>query len=109
MSKWSHINVFYILGVAEESPEPEEFKSLLHKRLYQRNMEVYKNIQGNVNENYTKMPQKLKDLSTTLDGTQGTFQEALMALQQANHHCSETYWCMDDSINIASTINFPNV
>merc|ERR1712018_1085697 len=66
-----------IQSVAEESPEPEEFKSLLHKRLYQRNMEVYKNIQGNVNENYTKMPQKLKDLSTTLDGTQGTFQKAL--------------------------------
>ena len=72
-------------------------------------MEVYKSIQTNVNESYTKLPQKLKYLGTTLDTTQGTFQESVMALQQANHHCSETYWCMDDSINIASGINFPNV
>jgi len=93
----------------EESSEPEEFKSLLHKKLYQRNTEVYKTIQTNVNENYTKMPQKLKELGMTLDNTQGTFQDSVMALQQANHHCAETFWSMDDSINIASGINFPNV
>lgn len=62
-----------------------------------------------MNENYTKMPQKLKELGMTLDNTQGTFQDSVMALQQANHHCAETFWSMDDSINIASGINFPNV
>ena len=44
----------FLFKDVEESTEPEEFKSLLHKKLYQRNMEVYKSIQTNVNESYTK-------------------------------------------------------
>ena len=92
----------------EEGPEEEEFKSLLHKKLYERNLSLHKNIQTKVNENYTKVPQKLNDLSQGLSSTESVFQEALMALQQANHHCSESFWTMDDSINIANNITFPN-
>ena len=92
----------------EEEPQEEEFKSLLHKKLYERNLSLHRNIQTKVNENYTKVPQKLNELSQGLSNTESVFQEALMALQQANHHCSETFWTMDDSINIANNITFPN-
>ena len=98
----------YLFSDLEEEPEEEEFKSLLHKKLYERNLSLHKNIQTKVNENYTKVPQKLNELSQGLSNTESVFQEALMALQQANHHCSETFWTMDDSINIANSIEFPN-
>jgi len=89
-------------------PEEEEFKSLLHKKLYERNLALHKDIHSKVTENYTKVPQKLSDLRQNLTATEATFQESLMALQRANHHCSETFWNMDDSINIANSITFPN-
>jgi hypothetical protein len=47
-------------------------------------------------------------LGGNLAQTQNVFQEAVMSLQQANHHCSETFWTLDDSVNIANTISFPN-
>jgi len=89
-------------------PEEEEFKSLLHKKLYERNLALHKDIHSKVTENYTKVPQKLSDLRQNLTATETTFQESVMALQRANHHCSETFWTMDDSINIANSIPFPN-
>lgn len=92
----------------EDESEEEEFKSLLHKKLYERNQSLHRNIHTKVNDNYTRVPQKLNDLSQGLSATESVFQEALMALQKANHHCSETYWNMDDSINIANNITFPS-
>merc|ERR1712004_621898 len=97
-----------IQNIEVEGEKEEEFKSLLHKKLYERNQSLHRNIHTKVNENYTRIPQKLNDLSQGLSATESVFQEALMALQKANHHCSETYWNMDDSINIANNITFPN-
>ena len=104
----SPYDVFLILDIEIEGEKEEEFKSLLHKKLYERNQSLHRNIHTKVNENYTRIPQKLNDLSQGLSATESVFQEALMALQKANHHCSETYWNMDDSINIANNITFPN-
>jgi len=91
-----------------EEPEEEEFKSLLHKKLHERNLSLQKDIHKKVTDNYTKVPQKLSDIRQNLTTSEANFQETLMALQQANHHCSETFWNMDDSINIANSITFPN-
>ena len=91
-----------------EEPEEEQFKSLLHKKLYERNLALHRDIHSKVTENYTKVPQKLSELRQNLTSSEAIFQESLMALQQANHHCSETFWNMDDSINIANSIAFPN-
>lgn len=104
----SPYDVFLILDIEVEGEKEEDFKSLLHKKLYERNQSLHRNIHTKVNENYTRIPQKLNDLSQGLSATESVFQEALMALQKANHHCSETYWNMDDSINIANNITFPN-
>ena len=89
-----------------EEPEEEEFKSLLHKKLHERNLSLQKDIHKKVTDNYTKVPQKLSDIRQNLTTSEANFQETLMALQQANHHCSETFWNMDDSINIANSITF---
>ena len=97
----------HILDLNSDTEE-EEFKSLLHKKLYERNQSLHKNLQSKVTENYTKVPEKLSELRRNFSSTEENFQEMLMALQQANHHCGETFWSMDDSINIANTIVFPN-
>ena len=102
------IQIVIIISDLSVEPEEEEFKSLLHKKLYERNLALHKDIHSKVTENYTKVPQKLSDLRQNLTATEATFQESLMALQRANHHCSETFWNMDDSINIANSIAFPN-
>ena len=98
----------YLFSDLSVEPEEEDFKSLLHKKLYERNLALHKDIHSKVSENYTKVPQKLSDLRQNLTATETTFQESVMALQRANHHCSETFWTMDDSINIANSIPFPN-
>ena len=106
--KKKFLGFFCFLDIGVEGEKEEEFKSLLHKKLYERNQSLHRNIHTKVNENYIRIPQKLNDLSQGLSATESVFQEALMALQKANHHCSETYWNMDDSINIANNITFPN-
>ena len=60
----------------DQEPEQEEFKSLLHKKLYERNLSLHKSIQDKVNENYTKVPQKLANLGQKLSATEITFQES---------------------------------
>ena len=81
---------------------------MLHKKLYERNMNLHKSIQSKVNDNYTLVPTKLATLRQNLSSTEEVFQESVMALQKANHHCSETFWNMDDSISLANQIAFPN-
>ena len=107
MSDLNSIFIDFFSDLNEE-PEEEEFKSLLHKKLHERNLSLQKDIHKKVTDNYTKVPQKLSDIRQNLTTSEANFQETLMALQQANHHCSETFWNMDDSINIANSITFPN-
>merc|ERR1711953_605642 len=71
-----------IQNIEVEGEKEEEFKSLLHKKLYERNQSLHRNIHTKVNENYTRIPQKLNNLSQGLSATESVFQEALMALQK---------------------------
>merc|ERR1719436_1608551 len=53
-----------------EEPEEEQFKSLLHKKLYERNLALHRDIHSKVTENYTKVPQKLSELRQNLTSSE---------------------------------------
>ena len=97
-----------IRDAANNEDEEEEFKSLLHKKLYERNQALHRSLQSKVSENYTQIPEKMLELRRSFAGTEETLQESVMALQKSNHHCGEVFWSMDDSINIANSLQFPN-
>lgn len=83
--------------------------SILHDKLYEKNITLRKEIDALVNDSCGSVATKLQDLLTDLSKTQLYFQESVISIQQAKANSNDILLCLDNIGETSKSSRFPRL
>jgi len=94
-------------SVEEGQVKSPTHKSLLHKKLYEKNVAIYNNANAYFQDLFSKNDSELQKVNEDMNTTEIYLQESAMAMQHSVHFCNELEENLRSMNTSVTTLKFP--